>query len=88
MTNEEFIDFAKLKVAVMADPERYHLNYHDVFVVWYAKTLQNHKALLATPLPDDNHYYEATYNGDKDELYIDMYCKQANRCYKNVSKLS
>lgn len=39
MTNEEFIDFTKLKVAIMADPGRYHLDYHDVFVVWYAKTL-------------------------------------------------
>lgn len=25
----------------------------DVFTVWYAKTLQNHKALLATPILGD-----------------------------------
>lgn len=83
MTNEEFIDFAKFKVAVASSAT---INYHDVFVVWYAKTLQNHKALLA--ILGDNRYYEATYNGDKDELYIDMYYKQANRCYKNVSNQS
>ena len=83
MTNNEFIDFAKFKVAIMADPEdAYHLDYHDVFVVWYAKTLQNHKALLATPFPDDSHYYEATYNGDKGELYLDVYTKKINKCYK------
>lgn len=83
MTNEEFMDFAKFKVAVASEAT---IDYHDVFVVWYAKTLQNHKALLA--MPGDNRYYEATYNGDKDELYIDMYYKQANRCYKNVSNSS
>lgn len=42
----------------------------------------------AKAMPGDNRYYEATYNGDKDELYIDMYYKQANRCYKNVSNQS
>lgn len=83
MTNEEFIDFAKFKVATMADPAgEYRLDYHEVFIVWYAKTLQNHKALLATPIPGDEHYYEATYNGDKGELYLDVYNKELNKCYK------
>ena len=41
----------------------------DVFVVWYCKTLQNHKALLSTPVSDGMHY-EITYNGDKNELYF------------------
>lgn len=52
-----------------------------VYIVWYCKTLQNHKALLATSLPD-NMYYECTYNGDKDELYIDAYNKFENICIK------
>ena len=79
MTNEEFIDFAKFKVAVASGAT---INYHDVFVVWYAKTLQNHKALLGTTAEDDNRYFEATYNGDKDELYLDVYYKKDNQCYK------
>ena len=31
----------------------------DVFVVWYCKTLQNHKALLSTNV-SDGMYYEIT----------------------------
>jgi hypothetical protein len=49
----------------------------EVYVVWYAKTLQNAKALLSTPLPDGM-YYEITLNGDKDELYFDAYKKFEN----------
>lgn len=51
----------------------------DVFVVWYCKTLQNHKALLSTTVPDGM-YYELTYNGDKGELYLDAYKKWENIC--------
>jgi hypothetical protein len=49
----------------------------DVYVVWYAKTLQNAKALLSTPLPDGM-YYEVTLNGDMDEMYFDAYKKFQN----------
>ena len=50
----------------------------DVFVVWYCKSLQNHKALLSTTL-FDGMYYEITYNGDKKEAYFDAYKKFENR---------
>lgn len=53
----------------------------DVYVVWLSKTLQNNKALLSTTLPDGM-YYEVTYNGDKQELYLDAYKKFENRCIK------
>lgn len=49
----------------------------EVYVVWYCKTLQNHKALLSTPV-SDGMYYEITYNGDKNELYFDAYKKWQN----------
>ena len=45
----------------------------DVFVVWFCKTIQNFKMLLGTDDPNDKMYYEVTYNGDKDELYLDVY---------------
>ena len=52
----------------------------EVYIVWYNKNLQNHKALLSTPSPDGK-YYEMTYNGDKDELYMDVYVKLENKCF-------
>lgn len=53
----------------------------DVYVVWYCKTLQNHKTLLSTSLLDGM-YYEITYNGDKNEIYFDAYKKFENRLIK------
>jgi len=49
----------------------------DVYIVWYSKTLQNHKALLSTSI-SDGMYYECTYNGDKNEIYFDTYKKVKN----------
>lgn len=51
----------------------------DVYVVWFAKTLQNWKALVSTTLPDGM-YYEVTHNGDKSETYLDAYKKFDNVC--------
>lgn len=53
----------------------------DVFVVWFCKTLQNSKALLSTTI-SDGMYYEITYNGDKNEMYLDAYKKWENKCIK------
>lgn len=55
----------------------------EVFTVWKCKTLQNWKYLLASTL-FDGMYYELTYNGDKEEWYLDAYKKFENRkipCY-------
>ncbi len=49
----------------------------DVYIVWMCKTLQNHKALLSTTIPDGM-YYEFTWNGDKAEGYLDAYKKWKN----------
>jgi hypothetical protein len=48
-----------------------------VYIVWFSKTLQNWKALLSTSLPDSR-YYEVTYNGDENEVYLDVYVKEFN----------
>ena len=70
--------------------ERYareHLDVTDgeteikVYIVWYCKTVQNHKALLSTDLKDGM-YYEITYNGDKKEIYFDAYKKFENKLIK------
>ena len=49
----------------------------DVFIVWSCKILQNNKALASTTV-SDGMYYEITYNGDKQETYIDVYKKWEN----------
>ena len=52
----------------------------DVFTVWSCKTLQNYKALVSTNVAGDTTYFEFTYNGDKQQLYMDAYVKEANQC--------
>ena len=49
----------------------------NVFIVWFCKTLQNWKALVSTTV-SDGMYYEVTYNGDKQETYLDAYKKWEN----------
>lgn len=51
----------------------------DIYTVWSCKTLQNNKALVSTSLLDGM-YYELTYNGDKNEVYLDAYKKFENKC--------
>ena len=53
----------------------------SVYLVWYCKTLQNFKALLSTSLCDGM-YYEVTFNGDREEVYLDAYKKFENVCRK------
>lgn len=85
MTSEEFIRQCKEEVAsyfmehIDKTDAMHVMHPEDVYVVWYCKSLQNHKALLSTPAPDGM-YYECTFNGDKNELYLDAYKKFENRC--------
>ena len=48
-----------------------------IYIVWNCKTLQNRKWILSTNLPDHK-LYELTYNGDKNEYYLDEYDKVSN----------
>ena len=84
LTEIEFIKLCREKVCEYAleyvdKTDNVILTPEDVYVVWYSKSLQNHKALLSTPL-SDGMYYELTYNGDKEELYFDAYKKFENKC--------
>lgn len=53
----------------------------DVYTVWKCKALQNWKYLLSSTLPDGM-YYELTYNGDKQEWYLDAYKQFENTVIK------
>ena len=81
------VKFLETAIDLVADYTADHIDKSDiapeykVFVVWYCKTLQNFKALLSTTL-FDGMYYEVTYNGDKDEIYLDAYKKFENVCHR------
>ncbi len=77
---EWFINRVKQEVA-----SKYPISPNDVFVVWYAKTLKNSKALVSFRTNDDylkGVYVEATYNGHADELYLDTYGKVGHEVIK------
>ena len=92
------VDFVKKCRELVAEYANKHLDQSDVnngvvdllepievYMVWYSKSLQNHKGLFSTPL-SDGMYYEITYNGDKNELYFDAYKKFENVKYDNTFK--
>ena len=86
MTNKEFLNKS---LSIVKEYAEQHLDKadnvvlieDDVYVVWSCKTLQNNKALVSTNL-HDGMYYEVTYNGDKNEIYLDAYKKFENQCIK------
>lgn len=82
MTSAEFITKCKRAVVNYCNSHRdctdsKILTKNNVYIVWYSKCLQNHKALLSTTVPDGM-YYELTFNGDKNEMYLDAYKKWEN----------
>lgn len=91
MDNEKFIDFCKSTVSNYFNnnvdvTDNHYISKEDVYVVWSCKTLQNNKALVSTTV-SDGMYYEITYNGDKDEAYIDVYKKWENYCIEDITRL-
>lgn len=82
MTDKKFTQTCKEIVAdyfnTHADKtDRAEITTDDVYIVWQCKALQNFKALVSTNVPDGM-YYEITYNGDKNEIYVDAYKKWEN----------
>lgn len=79
--NDEMLDLCKdIVISYIEDNEPVKVTKDNVFIVWFSKTLQNFKALVSTTL-SDGMYYELTYNGNKDELYLDAYKKLENKVY-------
>lgn len=72
-------------ISIVKEYAKNHLNKSDkptefdVYIVWKCKALQNWKFLLSTTLYDGM-YYELTFNGDKNEWYLDAYKKFENVC--------
>ena len=84
MPEQQFVSLCKKTVADYANAhldksDGKQITESDVFVVWMCKTLQNSKALVSTTL-FDGMYYELTFNGNKQEMYVDAYKKWENKC--------
>lgn len=75
---------------IIADYIAEHLDKSDglvtfeVYIVWKAKILQNWKYLISSTLYDGM-YYELTFNGDKNEWYLDAYKKFDNRVIEGIN---
>lgn len=57
----------------------------EIYVVWFSKVLDNWKALVSTDR-SDGRYYELTYNGAKQETYVDVYSKDSNEVITDASR--
>lgn len=59
--------------------EKYNedLTIEDLHLVWFSKILKNYKCVIVD-LKDNQRYYELTYNGEKEEIYVDIYQKEHN----------
>ena len=82
MDEKDFVALVKKTVADYANQnldktDGKKITEDDVFIVWMCKTLQNSKAMASTTL-FDGMYYELTFNGNKQELYVDAYKKWQN----------
>lgn len=77
MGTDEFLNLASSEVRKYVNKHypKTEVDVFDVYTVWSCKTLQNNKALLSTTL-SDGMYFEATYNGNKREMYLDVYKKK------------
>lgn len=72
-------DFSKLiieKTIAYFKEQNIEITESDTFVSWMVKNLQNNKALVG--IPQNDTYLEFSYNGDKNQLYMDVYDKREN----------
>lgn len=84
MSERKFVDLCRQTVVKYVNKrldksDGKQITEDDVYIVWLAKALKNNKAMASTTL-NDGMYYELTYNGEKNELYVDAYKKCENIC--------
>lgn len=80
----------QIAIRIVMDYIIHHLDKTDIvnsneiegYIVWKCKVLQNWKYLISSTLLDGM-YYELTFNGDKNEWYLDAYKKFENMVINN-----
>lgn len=78
MTSDDFQAFAFSAIKTYCDGA----DDDNIVLVWFSKTLQHYKGLFFCFA--NKHYYEATYDGDYDYLYLDEYVKYSHRTLMQV----
>jgi len=85
MTTKEFLKIVEENIKRQFYEEKF-FDTVEVIQVYYVKTIQNHKGIFIIKELDTNkilsYFIEATYNGDKSELYLDFYQKFDKMTYK------
>jgi hypothetical protein len=82
-STKEFEEISRKKIQEYYKKEGIELDKdNDIFVVWLAKALGNTKGVFITNKMDKK-LYEITYNGQKNEIYLDAYIKEQNILIKN-----
>jgi hypothetical protein len=61
---------------------QYPAHSDDFYVVWFAKVLGNWKALVSTDIRSGQ-YWEVTYDGNKNQTYVDHYTKLSSTTYED-----
>lgn len=64
-------------------PDGRRLIADDLYVVWSVKVLGNWKALVSTDAVP-GYYWEVTFNGAKEETYVDLYRKARNTVLRGL----
>ena len=82
MTSRNFELMCK-EALIKALKENYgeELEVDELHIVWFCKSLQNFKCTIIDLRPNQR-YYECSLNGDKNELYVDIYEKKHNIAIK------
>lgn len=80
---DQYINKAKAIVIAHVEENFPDVDDYTVYIIWFAKVLQNWKAILSTSIPDGR-IYEVTYNGDKLEAYLDSYPKELNKVISDL----
>ena len=84
MTSYEFeVKCKNALIGILKEKYNEDFGIADLHLVWLARELQNYKCTIID-LGKNQRYYELTYNGDKDELYVDIYQKEHNVCLKGT----
>ncbi len=81
MTSYEFEKAAKNAVVKVMAEDGISVTLEELQMVWFAHVLGHKKCTLFAPGLQEI-YPEVTYNSAKDELYVDVYDKARNRCFK------